>query len=381
MYCCLQLLLALIPFLMFSRSVTALRGRSAGHLPKIGRFGIETPQIPLYVYRTRGRSLCSLSSSSSSEKVNYYDDSGLQKLCGTYKLLNSESNKVQRSFVEAKNLGTANGPKYDELVWLRGRVANVRMKGNMCFIVLRCSAFYTVQVCYFKDSNKPEDSAEMLKFLGELKSETIVDIQGIVKPGKVKSCTQQNVELHIQRAFVVAKPTVTLPFVMDDAMRSISDIEQSQGTDRPLAGVSQDLRLNNRWLDLRVPANNAILRIRSGISLLFREFLDQQGFTEINTPKLISGASEGGSEVFRTDYFGKPACLAQSPQLYKQMGISSDLGRVFEIGPVFRAEKSMTRRHLCEFTGLDMEMEIKNHYHEVLHGMFAKTQIKFLSYS
>ena len=70
------------------------------------------------------------------------------------------------------------------------------------------------------------------------------------------------------------------------------------------------------------------------------------------------GESEGGSDVFRTDYFGTPACLAQSPQLYKQMAISSDLERVYEIGPVFRAENSNTRRHLCEFTGLDMEMAI-----------------------
>ena len=83
------------------------------------------------------------------------------------------------------------------------------------------------------------------------------------------------------------------------------------------------------------------------------------GFIEINTPKLIAGESEGGSDVFRTDYFGTPACLAQSPQLYKQMAISSDLERVYEIGPVFRAENSNTRRHLCEFTGLDMEMAIK----------------------
>jgi aspartyl-tRNA synthetase len=82
------------------------------------------------------------------------------------------------------------------------------------------------------------------------------------------------------------------------------------------------------------------------------------GFIEINTPKLIAGESEGGSDVFRTDYFGSPACLAQSPQLYKQMAISSDLERVYEIGPVFRAENSNTRRHLCEFTGLDMEMAI-----------------------
>ena len=135
----------------------------------------------------------------------------------------------------------------------------------------------------------------------------------------------------------------------------------------------QDMRLNSRWLDLRVPANNAIMRIRSGVSLLFREALLGEGFLEINSPKLIAGESEGGSDVFRTDYFGQSAYLAQSPQLYKQMAIAADLGRVFEIGPVFRAENSNTRRHLCEFTGLDLEMAISEHYDEtlgVLHRMF-----------
>ena len=98
------------------------------------------------------------------------------------------------------------------------------------------------------------------------------------------------------------------------------------------------LRLDNRWMDLRVPANNAIFRVRSGICQLFRESLYSQGFMEIQTPKLIGGESESGSGVFKTDYFGQEACLAQSPQLYKQMAIASDFDRVFEVGPVFRAE-------------------------------------------
>lgn len=92
----------------------------------------------------------------------------------------------------------------------------------------------------------------------------------------------------------------------------------------------------------------------------------QNGFTEIHTPKMIAGASEGGADVFKFDYFGSEACLAQSPQLYKQMALCGDLDRVFEIGPVFRAEKSFTNRHLCEFTGMDMEMTINEHYFEVL---------------
>ena len=81
---------------------------------------------------------------------------------------------------------------------------------------------------------------------------------------------------------------------------------------------------------------------------------------------MIGGASEGGSNVFRLEYFGQEACLAQSPQLYKQMVLCGDMQRVFEIGPVFRAEDSNTNRHLCEFTGLDIEMVFNEHYFEIL---------------
>lgn len=85
----------------------------------------------------------------------------------------------------------------------------------------------------------------------------------------------------------------------------------------------------------------------------------------IHTPKLVAGSSEGGAAVFKLDYKGQPACLAQSPQLYKQMAICGGFDRVFEVGSVFRAEDSYTHRHLCEFVGLDAEMEIKEHYEEV----------------
>jgi len=115
------------------------------------------------------------------------------------------------------------------------------------------------------------------------------------------------------------------------------------------------------------------MRVQSAVCQLFREALYQQEFCEIHTPKLIAGESESGAGVFTTDYFGTTACLAQSPQLYKQMAVASDLDRVFEIGPVFRAENSNTRRHLCEFTGLDLEMAITDHYMEtleVVHEMF-----------
>jgi len=109
------------------------------------------------------------------------------------------------------------------------------------------------------------------------------------------------------------------------------------------------------------------MRISSGVCTLFREFLLERDFMEIQSPKLLGGASEGGSAVFRLKYFGEDACLAQSPQLFKQMTAAcSDMERVFEIGPVFRAENSNTHRHLCEFHGLDLEMSINEHYYEAL---------------
>jgi len=158
----------------------------------------------------------------------------------------------------------------------------------------------------------------------------------------------------------------TLPFELADACRSAIEIEEAAKSGEQLASVTQDTRLDNRVIDLRTPANQAIFRVQSAVCQLFREALLSKDFVEIHSPKLLSGASEGGAAVFHVDYMGRDACLAQSPQFYKQMAICGDLTRVFEIGPVFRAEKSDTHRHLTEFIGLDMEMAIFESYHEVL---------------
>ena len=308
-------------------------------------------------------------------RVSYYDaalgkDSGIGY--GDYDIIASQS-ETGRQFASIDTLGTEQGPAVGETVWIRGRVSSIRAKGNACFMVLRSKSFYTVQACHFKEAEDPEESKKLIKYAGGLTLESIVDIMGEVVAADVKSCSQSNIEIKIKKVYTVSRAPAVLPFLLEDAARPQAEIDASQSTDRPFPSVQQDVRLNNRWLDLRVPANNAIMRVRSGVSLLFREALHNEGFIEINTPKLIAGESEGGSDVFRTDYFGQPACLAQSPQLYKQMAISADLERVYEIGPVFRAENSNTRRHLCEFTGLDLEMSIKEHYNEalgVLHRLF-----------
>ncbi|MCO5564767.1 hypothetical protein L7F22_018435 [Adiantum nelumboides] len=183
------------------------------------------------------------------------------------------------------------------------------------------------------------------------------------------------VELHGTKVYCVSKAIPVLPFNLEDAARSEKDFQKAaEQEDLQYVRVNIDTRLNFRVLDLRTPSNQAIFRVQSYVSLLFRQFLVSQSFVEIHTPKLIAGASEGGAAVFKLDYKGQPACLAQSPQLHKQMAICADFGLVFEIGPVFRAENAFTHRHLCEFTGLDLEMEIKEHYSEVLDildGMFV----------
>jgi len=299
------------------------------------------------------------------QKVDYKDaDSCVQKI-GDYKTIMSE-NQTARLFVDIHDLGTDNGPTPGDFVWIRGRVHNVRAKGGSCFLILRADSFNTVQSLFFKDKDRPEDSKMLIKFVGALPLESIVDVKAKVEAAEVKSCSVQNVELQIERVYCVSRAPVVLPFLLEDASRSEEEIQNSLETDRPFARVGQEARLDARWLDLRVPANNAIMRVQSMVGQLFREALYSEKFIEIHSPKLIGGESEGGSGVFRTNYFNQTACLAQSPQLYKQMAISADLGRVFEIGPVFRAENSNTRRHLCEFTGLDLEMAIFEHYNEVL---------------
>lgn len=297
-----------------------------------------------------------------------------ERVVGDYEVLQSRG-LTGRAWVDMSKLGADGGAQAGEEVWMRARVVNVRAKGGSCFLVLRdmASPSTTVQACHFKTTEDPEGSKMMIKFLQDLTLETIVDIQGTLAAAEVRGCSQSNVELQVTRCYVVSRSPAILPFLLEDAARSDAEIAASQDTEKPLAAVYQEARLDNRWLDLRVPANNAIMRLQSAVCQLFRESLYAQGFMEIHTPKLIGGESEGGSEVFRTDYFGTSACLAQSPQLYKQMAISADMNRVFEVGPVFRAEKSNTRRHLCEFTGLDLEMAINEHYDEaleVLHQMF-----------
>ncbi|XRP97037.1 aspartate--tRNA(Asn) ligase [Methanocaldococcus sp. 16A] len=117
-----------------------------------------------------------------------------------------------------------------------------------------------------------------------------------------------------------------------------------------------DTRLENRFLDLRRPKIQAIFKIRSEMLKSVRKTLYEEGFVEVNTPKLVASCTEGGTELFPISYFEREAFLGQSPQLYKQMLMATGLDRVFEIAPIFRAEEHNTRRHLNEATSIDIEM-------------------------
>lgn len=268
--------------------------------------------------------------------------------------------------------------KKGQTVLIRGHLQLTRAVGKGAFALIR-STLYSVQGVCFEDESKGI-SKEMIKYIAGLPVESVVDVKGVVSvpDAPVESATQKQVELQITHFHCINKVSAAMPFQMEDACRPdleketdvgayTGEEEQNKPSADGLVRVGQEIRLNYRWVDLRTPANQAIFRIESMIGCLFRECLMKHKFVEIHTPKIIGGSSEGGSDVFNLDYFGQPACLAMSPQLHKQMtSACSGFERVFETGPVFRAENSHTRRHLCEFTGFDMEMVIKEHYDECL---------------
>ncbi|XP_033098159.1 aspartate--tRNA ligase, cytoplasmic-like [Anneissia japonica] len=264
---------------------------------------------------------------------------------------------VDRTLVKLQTLVEE---KDGETVWVRARLHTSRSKGKQCFIVLRQQQFTIQGLVAVGDIV----SKGMVKFAANITKESIVDIEGVVRKvtQKVEGCSQQDVELHVQQLFVISAAEARLPLQIEDASRPVT--EDEDGNQGPT--VNQDTRLDNRIIDLRTTTNQAIFRVEGGVCELFREALRAQQFTEIHTPKIIAGASEGGANVFHVSYFKTKACLAQSPQLYKQMAICADFDRVFTIGGVFRAEDSNTHRHLTEFVGLDVEMAFNYHYHEVV---------------
>ncbi|KAF2146362.1 uncharacterized protein K452DRAFT_243136 [Aplosporella prunicola CBS 121167] len=255
----------------------------------------------------------------------------------------------------------------EEAVVFRCTVINARSQSaKLAFLNLR-QGDQTIQAVVAASEKL---SRQMVKFAGSVSAQSIVLVHGLVRDVKepIKSATIKNLEVHIQRLFIISKAEPQLPLQVEDAERPLPEegaaAEEEKEGERPRVALAT--RLDNRVLDLRAGHNKAIFTIKSGICQLYQEFLISKNFTMIQTPKLLGAASEGGSNVFECTYFDRKAYLAQSPQLYKQMLIAGGFEKVFEIGPVFRAENSNTARHLTEFTGLDMEMAFEEDYHEVV---------------
>lgn len=204
----------------------------------------------------------------------------------------------------------------------------------------------------------------MVRWAEKLAKETVVLVSGKVREAtqEVKSVEIHHFEFDILKMYVLSPVTDALPWTVSDASRPV-DVNDEEGEHHATAsnvmgrvgGLSLASRLAHRPVDLRTPTNQAIFRIQALTCAAARAFLDLHGFIEIHTPKLQPAATESGSSVFKVDYFGRAAFLAQSPQLAKETCISGDLERVYEIGPVFRAENSNTHRHMTEFTGQLLE--------------------------
>jgi aspartyl-tRNA synthetase len=238
-------------------------------------------------------------------------------------------------------------------VTIRARVHNVRVQSaKLAFLDLR-QRTENIQAV-IAEGGELAISRAMVKWCGGLNRESIVLVTGLVKAPKdsIHLAIISYLELHVAKVFVVSEGPVQLLMRVKDAMHppptgDEADAEgQVDSSGTPI--VTLNTRLNNRVLSLRTPTDQTIFRINGAVCELFREYLIKQQFQELQTPKIAGAATEGGAGVFEINYFNSPAFLTQSPQFYKQMAIAGDMERVFEIGPVFRAENSNTPRHLTE---------------------------------
>ena len=219
---------------------------------------------------------------------------------------------------------------------VQGFVENFRNKRTMAFIVVK-DITGKLQVTIEKEKHP-----EFEEMLNVLTPQSVVSFEGpviandYVKLGGIEMLPEK---------MTVESVSEALP-IKDD-----SDI---------------DCKMDYRWIDLRRDANHLMIKLQTTLTAAMREFLIKENFVEIHTPKLIAAASESGSDVFEVKYFDTKAYLAQSPQFYKQMAMAAGLERIFETGPVFRAEKSYTNKHATEFTGFDLEFSYVTGYEDVM---------------
>lgn len=214
-----------------------------------------------------------------------------------------------------------------QTITIRGAVHSVRYMGEVAFVVVR-KRDGLVQLVY--------EEGKCGFSIKELREGDTVEAEGILH---MEERAPHGMEIRLIRVRILSKAAQALPL-------PISKWKMN---------TSLEAMLDQRAIALRNMKERAKFRIQEGIVRAFRDFLYEQGFTEIHTPKLGAKSAEGGANLFKLDYFHKPAVLQQSPQFYKQMMVGV-FERVFETGPVFRAEKHNTKRHLNEYTSLDFEM-------------------------
>ena len=220
---------------------------------------------------------------------------------------------------------------------MNGSVHTIRDMGDVAFVVLR-KRDGLVQ-CVFEEGVTAFD-------LKALKEASAVEVCGTVKK---EERAPHGFEIRLKEIKVLSEPAAPLPLAIS----------------KWKLNTSLEAKLNMRSISLRNVRERARFRIQEGVVRGFREFLYSQGFTEIHTPKIGAKGAEGGANLFRLEYFHRPAVLEQSPQFYKQMMVGV-FDRVFETGPVFRAEKHNTKRHLNEYTSMDFEMGYIDSFEDIM---------------
>ena len=222
-------------------------------------------------------------------------------------------------------------------VTVEGMVHSIRDMGEISFVILR-SRDGLLQTVIQAGSEK--------EVLSEIREGQAVRVTGTVFK---EERAPHGIEIHLTDAEILSKPEEPMPIAID----------------KWKLPTSLEANLNRRAIALRNVRERAKFRIQEGICRGLREFMTSQGFTEIHTPKIGAKSAEGGANLFKLQYFHRPAVLAQSPQFYKQMMVGV-FDRVFETGPVFRAEKHNTKRHLNEYTSLDFEMGYIDGFEDIM---------------
>ncbi len=231
--------------------------------------------------------------------------------------------------------------KLGEVNHVAGFVENIRNKKTMCFIVLR-DISGKLQITIEKGKHP-----EMEEDLARITVDSVIEATGLVQ-------ASEYVKLNGMEMY---PDTIKI-----DSIAEANPIVAPVGEETNI-----DTRLDYRWVDIRTDKNTLMFKVQSLFVNKMREFLNINEFTEIHTPKLIGAESESGAGVFKVDYFGRDAFLAQSPQFYKQMAMAAGLERIYEVGPVFRAEKFATRKHSTEFTSFDLEFAYIDSFKDVMH--------------